>query len=133
MIARRALIPVFGLRASCLVAMMVLAGCAGHLVLQPVALQPLPRPAPSRTLAAGATGEPATGSSRPLPAGMRLQAVGSVPEGMVLRPIGREIMVVGQDRDEAYLVVKDSIWVGYYLPVERAYLGLKQPVPLILE
>jgi len=54
-------------------------------------------------------------------------------QGVVLRPVDREIMIAGEDREEAYVVLQGATWTGYYLPVESAYLGLKQPVTLSLE
>ena len=81
----------------------------------------------------GLRADPITGSATPLPAGLQLQAVGRIPQGTVLRPLGREIMVIGEDRLEAYVVVQGATWTGYYLPSERAYIPLKQPTTLALE
>lgn len=110
-----------------------MSGCAERLILQPVVYETLSRPEALRTLTAEGKGEPATGSAHPLPAGMRLQPVGRIPQGLVLRPVGREIVIMGEDREECYIVVQGTSWIGYYLPFERAYLALKQPVPLSLE
>lgn len=115
------------------VAVGLVAGCAQRLVLEPVGIEALAGREGSRTLAAEAKGEPSTGRAGPLPAGLVLQPVGRIAQGTVFRPVGREVAVVGEDREEAYPVVRGGSWTGYYLPFEKSFLGLKQPVSLSLE
>ena len=116
-----------------IVILLLLNGCAGRLVLQSVSMKALPEPQAPRILAGETKGEPATGSASPLPAGLHLQPIGQIAQGIVFHPVGREIMVIGQDREEAFVVVQGTDWTGYYLPFEKAFLALKKPVSLPLE
>jgi len=73
-----------------------------------------------------------TGYSRVLPAGSRWQAVGSVPQGAVYRPIDAVFSIEGRHVHEAYLVVQGSVLQGFYLPAEYRFSPLSQPISLPL-
>jgi len=59
--------------------------------------------------------------------------VGSIAQGRVLRSTNAVMTVEGKHVHEAYAVVKDGRLVGFYLPVERSFSPLSQPVSLTLE
>lgn len=115
---------------SALPALLLLVGCAGPLSLQKVAMESMVPPGPVHVLTSEANGAPSSGFSRPLVVGTQLQPIGKIAQGEVLRPLNREIMIIGEDRSEAYPVAEGVTWNGYYLPYEKAFIPLKQPIPL---
>ena len=60
------------------------------------------------------------------------RAVGSIPQGEVLKPISTVLTVNAGDKYEAYLVVNQNQLVGIYLPVESAFVNATQPVNIYL-
>lgn len=58
--------------------------------------------------------------------------VGKIPQGDVLRPDGTTLTVEGAHVHEAYIVVSDGKLVGFYLPVEKAFSPLPNPLPVLL-
>ena len=56
--------------------------------------------------------------------------VGSVPEGAVYRPLNATFTVEAKHVHEAYLVLKDTQLVGYYLPVEGTISMFEAPTQL---
>ncbi|MGH7119558.1 MAG: hypothetical protein ACREFP_11315 [Acetobacteraceae bacterium] len=79
------------------------------------------------------TGTSTAGYSSTIQSGTVLAKVGSVPQGMVLEPINHVLTVVGDNLSEAYAVVKNGDWVGFYLPVQQTFSPLKSVVPVALE
>jgi len=106
--------------------------CAADLERSPVGFNPLPAGAAPGILRlpGEVTLTPSTGYSETLPAGSAWQYVGTTPQGEVYRPLGDVFSVEGANRHEAYLVVAGNRVVGFYLPGERAFAPLPQPVPL---
>jgi len=56
--------------------------------------------------------------------------IGSVPEGAVYRPVNTTFMVEAKHAHEAYLVLKDTQLVAYYLPAEGTISVLEAPAQL---
>ncbi|MFX8297360.1 hypothetical protein ABTL30_20295, partial [Acinetobacter baumannii] len=56
--------------------------------------------------------------------------VGTVPQGVVYRPVGTIFTIEGRQVHEAYLVIADQRLVGFYLPGEQAYSPLSTAVPI---
>jgi hypothetical protein len=112
------------------ISVLLLVDCASKLAIQQVAMESITPPGTVHVLITEVNATPSTGFSRPLPAGTELQRVGRLAQGDVLRPLNREVMVVGEDRHEAFVVAKGTTWNGYYLPYEKAFLPLRQPVAL---
>jgi hypothetical protein len=81
-------------------------------------------PAPSFQLAADAAFELHTGYVRTLRSGSRWTLVGGIAQGLVYRPDGSVLTVEGANVHEAYLVVSGTELVGFYLPVEKAFVAL---------
>lgn len=70
--------------------------------------------------------------SRVLPAGSIWELRGVLPQGSVYKRVNGIFTVEGAHVHEAYLVVRGSQLVGYYLPVEQAY-SPAEPVSLKLK
>lgn len=64
------------------------------------------------------------------PADRLWRYVGSLPDGAVYRPVNTVFTVEAKHVHEAYLVLKDTQLVGYYLPVEGAITVLEVPAQL---
>jgi hypothetical protein len=71
-----------------------------------------------------------TGYTRTLKAGGRWQAAGTVDQGAVYRPVGDVFTLEGAHIHEAWLVVRDGVLIGFYLPAERGYSPLGATAPL---
>ena len=67
------------------------------------------------------TAAPAGGQSRTLRAGSRWALVGTITQGMALRPINAVLTAEGTNVYEAYLVVHDGTWVGFWLPYGQTF------------
>ena len=66
----------------------------------------------------------ATGYARELPAGSRWTKVGAVAEGTVYQRQDGVFTVEGRQVHEAYLVVRDGVVHGFYLPGDGAFSPL---------
>lgn len=74
-----------------------------------------------------------TGYRRDLRAGSRWLRVGSVAQGAVYKPHDDIFTVEGAHMHEAYLVVGQGKVVGFYLPAERAFTPLSQPLAIFFK
>lgn len=110
----------------------LLSGCAPSIVLTPVELSPPPGDAEASTfrLDRNVPIEFSTGYRRTLKRGTRWQLVGSLEEGEVFEPMDSVFTVEGRHIREAYIVVRDDELVGFYLPVEDAFVAVPGPIPL---
>lgn len=112
---------------SCLAgaAALVLVACAAvqHSPAQLQSLAVSGQPAP-RVLAKEAGVTLDTGYTRTLKAGSRWRAVGTLDQGDVYRPVGDVFTVEGAHIHEAWLVVRNGMLVGFYLPAEHDYSPL---------
>ena len=106
------------------------AACAAQLALQPASLQPPTAPAAQRSVSEVAVGRSSAGYLREIPAGTRVELVGRIAEGEVWRPLNHTLTAEGASVHEAYIVANGGRWVGFYLPVERAYSPLQTSVNL---
>jgi hypothetical protein len=106
--------------------------CALDLERSSIAFTPLPadsNPAPLR-ISREVRVTPGTGYSEVIAAGSLWQQVGETPRGDVYRLVGDVFSLEGANRHEAYLIVSEREFVGFYLPGERAYAPLPKPIPL---
>lgn len=71
-----------------------------------------------------------TGYSRSLKKGSRWTYVGITPEGAVYRTRDQILTIEGSNIHEAYIVVKTRMLVGFYLPVEKTFSPLSNPIAL---
>jgi hypothetical protein len=70
------------------------------------------------------------GYSRSLRKGTTWEAIGRVAEGGVYRSRDQIMTVECSNIFEAYLVVAEQNLVGFYLPVEKAFSPLSEPIKL---
>lgn len=78
------------------------------------------------------TGRPLHGDFRSVRAGSRWVEFGSIAEGTVYKPLGTVMTVEGINISEAYIVVRDRSWVGFWLPVEKGFVPLETVAPVAL-
>jgi hypothetical protein len=95
--------------------------------LQPLAMSDQPAP---RILAQETRMTLDTGYTRTLKAGGRWRAAGTVDQGDVYRPVGDVFTLEGAHIHEAWLVVRNGLLVGFYLPAEHGYSPLGATAPL---
>ena len=111
----------------------LLAACAFDVVkldLVPATLAPPQTTATSLTLRASAIVELSTGYARTLKTGTVWHSAGSLPEGDVFKTQDQVLTVEGSNIHEAYIVVKGTRLVGFYLPANGTYSPLEPPVDL---
>jgi len=77
-------------------------------------------------------GAPAGGHERKLAAGSTWQAVGTIAEGGVYRPVGTILTAEAMNVHEAYIVVRDRTWVGFWLPAENGFVEIAKPTAIDL-
>ncbi|MDH4232350.1 MAG: hypothetical protein OEW04_10025 [Nitrospirota bacterium] len=71
-----------------------------------------------------------TGYSRVLKKGTRWACVGAIPEGDVYKTKDQILTIEGSNIHEAYIVLKSQDLVGFYLPVERTFSPLSNPIAI---
>ena len=76
---------------------------------------------------------PSGGRSRELRQGSVWTEFGTVAEGTVYKPRGMVLTAEGVNESEAYIVVRDGSWVGFWLPAEKAFSPVKAPVPIMMK
>jgi len=110
------------------------AGCASEVRREPVELTTAaPETGRRFVTTAAAEARPESGYTRTIRTDTEFVVVGRLAQGIVLRPVGTVLTVEGAHMHEAYAVHRDGRWVGFYLPVERAYSALPLPVALPLK
>jgi hypothetical protein len=93
-----------------------------------------PAAAPARvTLASPVQIHLDSGYSRSIAAGTEFAVAGTIAEGRVLKPTRTTFTIEGAHMHEAYPVVRAGRLVGFYLPVEKSFSPLSQPVDLPLQ
>jgi hypothetical protein len=73
-----------------------------------------------------------TGYGRTLRAGTHWNLFGRLRRGAVYRSPDEVLTVEGYDVHEAYLVVRDGVLVGFYLPVEKTFTPISKAVTLAI-
>jgi len=68
-----------------------------------------------------------------LKAGSVWDYAGRIPEGAVYRVKNDVFMVEGANRHEAYCVISNNRLVGFFLPVEQAFIAIEPTVSLVLK
>jgi hypothetical protein len=113
----------------------MLAGCALEVQRVPVQFSPS-TDALERTfvISQDVVVVPSAGYARVLKAGSTWKYVGRVPQGSVYAIKDDVFMLEGRHHHEAQCVVSDDqSLVGFYLPVEKAFASIQQPVQLRLK
>ena len=101
------------------------AGCAHDVVRQPVTLVPAAATS-SQVFEIQQDAEIVldSGYSRRLARGSRWAEAGSLPQGQAYKSVGSVFTVEGAHVHEAWPVVSGGELVGFYLPVEKAFVPL---------
>ncbi len=114
-------------------AVAALAGCAQRIAATAAEMTPMPSSAaPAIRVASEVSIRLHTGFTRPIPGGSRWELVGRLPQGEVFRPVGTVYAIEGRDVHEAYLVLRQGVLQGFYLPAESRYSPLPAPLSLPL-
>jgi hypothetical protein len=71
-----------------------------------------------------------TGYSRKLKDGVRWDYVGVIPVGEVFTTNDQILTLEGSNIFEAYIVVSSGKLVGFYLPVQKAFSSISDPIDL---
>ena len=115
------------------VAFLCLAGCAADISRTPTTFVPATSSETVRSiqLSKELSVTPSSGFERRLKGGSTWSYVGRVPEGQVYRIKDDVFMLEGKHMHEAYCVVSPTNkLVGFFLPVEKAFVPVSSPVVL---
>jgi hypothetical protein len=124
-------VPRWRLTARMVAALCVLLSTACALPVKQIPIDPItPVSGKSFTLAVDARCSLNTGYHRSLYAGTRWVLFGTISRGEVYRSSDQTVTVEGYNVHEAYPVVDAKQLVGFYLPVERTFTPLANPVSL---
>ena len=74
-----------------------------------------------------------TGHSTTLRAGTRWELVGTISLGEVYRTRDQVVTLRGDGVHEGYIVVREGVLVGFYLPVERAFCPVERNRQIFIE
>lgn len=70
------------------------------------------------------------GYSRTLRQKTRWELIGTIPEGEVFKSKDQILTVECSNIFEAYLVVSENLLIGFYLPVEKGFVSISDPIQL---
>jgi hypothetical protein len=70
------------------------------------------------------------GYSRTLRNGTRWDLVGELPKGAIYRSKDQSLTLECSNVYEAYLVIEEDSLVGFYLPVEKGFVRVSDPIRL---
>ena len=119
------------IRFAAIAASLLLCACAATVETSPVSLSPAAAPASAvQRLRQSVAVQLPTGYTRTLVEESRWRPVGSIPQGLVYRPVDTVLTIEGRQVHEAYLVVAGGNLVGFFLPAESSYSALSKPVPV---
>lgn len=119
------------MRITRLLALLLVSGCATEVSRAPADLAAVSQTQARRIV----TVQPIditldSGYRRTIKAGVVLLEFGNISAGQVYKPINTIFTVEGKHMHEAYIVLRNERVVGFYLPVEKAFSPLSQPVVL---
>ena len=115
------------------VTLTMLAGCAADISRRATTFTPLAaQPGRSMVIKQEVTVTPSTGYSQTLRAGSIWGHVGDIPEGAVYKIQNDVFTVEGAHRHEAYCVIAGGKLIGFYLPVEQAFVDVAPNVVLAI-
>ncbi len=120
-------------QACCLIFFSLLAGCA-QVAQLPSTMTPMTAAVGTPvTLAMPLQMLLDTGYTRSVKAGSQWLQVGMIAEGTVFKPYRDVFTLEGAHVHEAYLVVRNGVLVGFYLPAERSFSPLKQQITVTFQ
>lgn len=111
------------------VLLLLLAGCAAAVPVQPAQLQALASPLDDLQVRNPVEIRLSTGYTRTVPAA-RWRAVGRLPQGVVYRPLDTVFAIEGRQVHEAHLVIDAGRVQGFYLPGEGNFSPLAATVSI---
>ena len=115
---------------SLLIVLLVVAGCASEVPRSPSPFSQMSAQSPVHViqLESDIVIDVGTGYSRMLPRGTVLKRTGTVTEGDVYKPINYTLTLEGANIHEVHLVLKDLEVMGFYMPVEKAFVLPKNKI-----
>lgn len=120
---------------SLLLSLLFLSGCASQVITEVTQLPVYQENQPEKyiQIAEEARVSSSAGYSRVIMSGSKWEYVGLISRGNVYKPFGHIFTIEGYHIHEAYLVVSDKRLIGFYLPVENAFSGVKKKILLKYE
>ena len=117
---------------SLLLSFLFLCGCASQVVTETTQLPVYQESQPAKfiQIADEAWVSSSAGYPRVITKGSKWEYVGLITKGNVYKPIGHIFTIEGYHVHEAYLVVSDKRLIGFYLPVEKTFSGVKKEILL---
>lgn len=112
---------------------LMLCACAPSIPVQSTELIPAIATQQRVRLTSSVTVRLTSGYSRKLRSGSLWQPVGTIAQGVVLRPVGEVFTIEGRQVHEAYLVIKVDAIVGFFLPGESHFSPLEPPQSITIE
>lgn len=73
------------------------------------------------------------GYNRTIKQGTKWIKFGEIPEGDIYRPVDTCFTIECSNVFEAYLVLNKETILGFYLPVEKGFVPIKEPTKLITQ
>jgi hypothetical protein len=110
-----------------------LLGCAPEIIVRPAQLQPNDPTSRQMRVTLTVEARSTAGFHSALPVGTVLEPRGQIAEGIVMAPRNAVLTAEGAHIAEAYAVISGSKWVGFWLPVQRAFSPLQAPVAIQME
>lgn len=107
-----------------------LVGCAANLPRTATAFTPSATTTDRITIHRDIEVAPPTGYRRTLKAGSTWAKVGATPQGTVYKVENDVFSLVGAHQHEAHAVVANGFLVGFYLPVEQAFVDISPDISL---
>ena len=113
-----------------LLVMVALAACSTGILMQRVVPEMDATDTTVHVLDREVSGLSTAGYSRTLPAASRWKRIGRVSMGDIFKSPDVTLTVEGTHIYEADIVVRDGNWIGFWLPVEKAFSRLKRPTAI---
>jgi hypothetical protein len=123
-------------RSLAIVVLCAIGGCAfdiSHVTRVPTEFQPSAPDRSGWTLRQEQSIGLGSGFPTKLRPGTRWQLAGHVPQGNVYRTSDQIVTVEASNIYEAMVVTQGDTCVGFYLPVDRAFVAATSPVALVME
>ena len=108
----------------------LLVGCAANLPRTPTSFTPSATTTDRITIRRDIEVAPPTGYRRTLKTGSTWAKVGVIPQGTVYKVENDVFSLVGAHQHEAHAVVANGFLVGFYLPVEQAFVDISPDISL---